>query len=413
MMKRGTLLFIVLLLAAAPALAQDREGERPGGGEQPAQSAPATGVVTGHVVNGTEGGEVPASGEPMLHMWDSAGQEQGMEHGSLLPDGSFRFEGVPFVAGWRYAAMLTYEGVTYLSEPGEVEAGQRELLLPVTVYETTTATSGVHVAQKHVYFDAAAEGQVMVGEIYILSNRGDRTVVAAADSPTELAPLAFALPEGAEDISVENNRDGRFKPTERGFADTAPLRPGERTAEVVVRYTLPYEGALTYSLGTPWPVDHANLLVPSSSGITLAGEGLPAAEIMQMGSNVEVAVFDAGALKAGDRLTVRLSGAISAPPAATQEDADRAATPAGRSSNAVAPVAILLGVFSLALAGWFSRRTAVDEAVEPAQPEPLDALVTEIALLDEAHEAGQIDEQDHARRRSLLFEQAQQLRPEG
>lgn len=414
MLKRLPLSLLYLaffLLLAAPALTQSGDGVQPEATAQPADRPPATGVVTGNVVNGTADGQVPESGEPMLHLWDSTGQEKGMEHGELLPDGTFRFENVPFVPGWRYASMLNYQDVTYFSEAGQVEAGQTELALPVTVYEATTATDAVRVAQQHVFFDAAAEGQVMVGEIYILSNSSDRTVALPAGAVAEMAPLGFTLPDRAQDINVENNRDGRFKPTEAGFVDTAPLRPGGGTGQVVVRYTLPYEDALTYTLRTPWPVDALNLLVPAGSGLT----GLPPGETMQMGNSAEVAVFDVGPLKPGETLSLQLTGNLTAPPAApaTSEPATPAAT--GSPVPPLASVAIVLGSLLLVLAVWFYRRPAVDGDadgdVEPA--DSFEGLVTEIALLDEAHEKGQIDEQDYTRRRSLLFAQAQQLRPEG
>lgn len=417
MMKRFPLILLILLLVAAPALAQSGHGARPGESGLPADSDAETGVATGSVANGTAGGHAPDSGEPMLHIWDGNGQEQGMEHGTLLDDGTFRFEDVPFVPGWQYASMFNYQDVTYFSEAGQVEAGQTEMALPVTVYEATTAPDAVRVTQQHVFFDAAAEGQVLVGEIYILSNSSDRTVALPAGAAPESAPLAFTLPGEAQDISVENNRDGRFKPTDAGFADTAPLRPGERTAEVVVRYTLPYEDALAYTLRALWPVDALNLLVPVASGLSLQGEGLPPAETMEMGNSAEVAVYNAGPLDAGAALSLQLTGDLVAPasPPSAESASSPAAATAAKATTPVAPVAILLGVFLLLLAGWFYRRTVLDETVDgDAEPaETFDGLVTEIALLDEAHETGQIDEQDYARRRSLLFAQAQQLRPEG
>lgn len=414
-MKRFPLILLVLLLVAAPALAQSGHDAQPGESSAPAEGAAETGVVTGSVVNGTETEQLPESGEPMLHIWDGNGQEQGMEHGTLLDDGTFRFEDVPFVPGWQYASMLNYQDVTYFSETGQVEAGQTELALPVTVYEVTTATDAVRVTQQHVFFDAAAEGQVMVGEIYILSNSSDRTVALPAGADPESAPLAFTLPEGAQDISVENNRDGRFKPTDAGFADTAPLRPGERTAEVVVRYTLPYEDALNYTLHTPWPVDALNLLVPTGSGLSLQGEGLPPAETMQMGNSAEVAVYNAGPLEAGAALALQLTGKLAPPDSEPASSEAAASTVTGSGVPPIAPVAIMLGGLFLVLAAWLYRRSALDEAGD-ADAEPagtFDGLVTEIALLDEARATGQIDEQDYARRRSLLFAQAQQLRPEG
>jgi hypothetical protein len=406
-MKKLTLLLTAFLLFAAPAFAQSGDNAQAG------DSEPVRGVVTGRVRNGTEGGALPTTGEPMLHILDNSAQEQGMEHGELLTGGTFRFEAVPFVLGWQYVVMLNYQNVTYFSEPAPLADGQTELSIPLTVYEATTATDAVRVTQQHVFFDAAAADQVLVGEIYILSNSSDRTVALPAGAAPESAPLAFALPDGAQEINVENNRDGRFKPTEAGFVDTAPLRPGAATSQVVVRYTLPYDGARTYTLSTPWPVDALNFLVPAGSGLTIGGEGLPPSETIQMGNSTEVVVFNAGPLATGDSVSLKLEGELAAPPAA--QPAAQAAGPAQteRAVSPLAPVAIVLGVLLLALALWLHRRPPFVEAPGSLETASFDALVTEIALLDEAHEAGQINENDYHRRRSLLFAQAQQLGPEG
>ena len=94
-----------------------------------------------------------------------------------------------------------------------------------------------------------------------------------------------------------------------------------------------------------------------------------------------------------------------------------AATDAGVSS--VLPAALLLaGLTLITLAVWLYRRQGADPQPVTAthsagSPAGFDALVTEIALLDEAHEAGRINETDYTRRRSLLFAQAQQGMPEG
>jgi hypothetical protein len=406
-MKKLTLLLIAFLLFAAPVFAQSGDNAQAG------DSEPVRGVVTGRVLTGTEGGALPTTGEPMLHILDNAAQEQGMEHSELLADGTFRFEAVRFVPGWQYVAMLNYQNVTYFSEPAPMVEGRTELDISVTVYEATTATDAVHVAQQHVFFDAVAEDQLLVGEIYILSNSSDRTVALGAGAAPETAPLAFALPEGAQEISVENNRDGRFRPTAAGFVDTAPLHPGEGRAQVVVRYTLPYRDGLVYTVSPAWPVDALNILVPAGSGLTIRGEGLPPAETIQMGNSADVTVFNVGPLATGDIVSLKLEGELAVPPAAQQ--AGQAATPvqAERAVYPLAPVAIVLGVLLLALALWLHRRPPFAEAPDSLETASFDAPVTEIALLDEAHEAGQINENDYHRRRSLLFTQAQQPEPEG
>ena len=408
MANRFPLLLLILLLVAAPAFAQTGDGAQPG-----AEPAAIAGVVTGRVTNSTPGAEIPASGEPMLHIWDANFQQKGMEHGELAADGTFRFEEVPFVPGWQYAAMLHYQNVNYYSEPVAVGEQQRELSVELPIYEATTSTENVQIMRQHILFDAAAADQVQVAEIFILSNSGDRSVALPADADPTEAPLAFTLPAVAENIGLDNNSNGRFKPTEAGFVDTAPLRPGEGTGEVVVRYTLPYEEALAYTYTAPWPVRDLNVLLPARTGLSLAGDGLEPLETRQMGEAGAVAIYQHPALAAGETVALALSGELQAPPAAAQAR-PAAPTPASTGGNTVlAPVLLLAGLFVLALAGWLYRRPVTAPEPVPVGATTFEALVTEIALLDEAHEAGRIDDTDYDRRRSHLFARAQQLLPEG
>lgn len=405
MVHRSSLILLILLLTAAPTLAQEGDSS-----EQP-----ANGVIRGEVVNGTADGVVPSGGDVMLHIWDGAFQEKRMEHGELAAGGAFRFEEVPFVPGWQYAVMLSYQDVTYFSEAVTVAAGQEELVVTLPIYEMTTTTDAVRVSRQHIFFDAAAADRLLVGEIYVLSNSGDRTVAAPAREDPADAPLAFPLPEGAQDISLENNTNGRFQLTESGFVDTAPLRPGPGGTQVVVRYSLPYEGPISYTFSAPWPVDALTVLTPLASGLEIEGEGLTLQETREMDSGGEVVIFSHGALAADETLALHLSGELVAPPLPLAPDV---VSPLSTNTTArsVLPAALLLlGLTLIALAVWLYRRQESDRQPPVrsfAPPESFEALVTEIALLDEAHEAGRLDESEYARRRLFLFARAHQRMPD-
>ena len=406
--KRIAFLFLLFLLAATPALAQD-------GGNAPGQNALAaeTGVVLGMVRNDTPQGAVPAEGEPMLHIWDEAFNEKGMEHGRLGQDGTFRFEEVPFVSGWQYAVLLNYQGVTYFSQPVTVAADQEELALELPVYESTPSTDAVRVTSQHVLFDAAAEGQLRVAEIYVLSNEGARTVAAPEEDP-DATPLRFALPPGAGNVTFEGNSEARFRLVEGGFVDTGPLRPGDGTGQVVVQYTLPYENAegLTYTYSAPWPVEDLNVLLPAASGLSLQGEGLAAPESRQMNDGGQVALYNRGAMQAGDSMVVTLTGELLAPPPAAASAPPAAAATPSWQNQPLAPVAITLGVLLLALAVWLQVRAQPQPRAAHPAGATFDALVREIALLDQAHDQGRLNEGDYERRRSYLVQEARRLMPE-
>lgn len=408
MFKPLPLFLLMLLLAVAPTFAQDDDSAP--------DSIPAAGIVTGNVRNGTSGGLVPDSGEPMLHIWNGAFQEQEMLHGELASDGSFRFEKVPFVPGWQYAVMFNYQDVNYFSEPATVAEGQEDLLVTLPIYEATVATDAVRVSRQHIFFDAAAADQLLVGEIYVLSNSGDRTVASPADAELAEAPLTFPLPQGAQDVSLDNNTNGRFQLTESGFVDTAPLRPGQDQTQVVVRYTLPYEEPFSYTYSAPWPVDALTVLTPVASGLEVEGEGLVLQESREMNNGGEVTIFSHDALAANESLALHLSGELVAPlPPAPKPNVVSPTSTDTAARSVLPPVLLFLGLTLITFAVWLYRRHDSDQepvATFSLPPASFDALVTGIALLDEAHEAGRVNESEYAQRRSLLFAQAQQRMPD-
>jgi len=133
-----------------------------------------TGTVFGQIANGTEGGEIPGDLALMLHAWDEQG-ETVMLDGKADSSGAFRFENVPMQDGWVFAAMLSYHDVTFFSGTAEVQPEIKELALPLIVYETTSDASAVRISQMHVFLDFVS-GKLTVGEIYVLSNAGDRAL---------------------------------------------------------------------------------------------------------------------------------------------------------------------------------------------------------------------------------------------
>ncbi|MBI3361494.1 MAG: hypothetical protein HY023_10330 [Chloroflexi bacterium] len=220
-----------------------------------APPAGRTGTVTGQIVSGTSGGGVPGGVAVILHAWDQSG-ETVMLDGAADSSGAFRFDDVPLQDGWTFGAMLTYNDVTFFSDFVEVKPETSELVLPLTIYETTPDASSVRISQMHAFLDFAP-GEVAVSEIYILSNGSDRAVVGGttlADGRT--ATLEFALPPGANKVSFKgDDSGGRFLITPEGFADTGAVQPGEGATQIIVSYTLPYSSGMTVAHPVNYPAE--------------------------------------------------------------------------------------------------------------------------------------------------------------
>jgi hypothetical protein len=402
-MKKKLILALIfltaLLILAVPVYAQDKT---------------PTGRVTGRVVNLSTDGRAPERMDLMLHGWDENFDEKLMLDGYSETDGTFEFADVSLDPNLRYAVMLIYNDVVYSSEPVNVTEGQTEVSVEIPIYESITDSSAVRIDRQHVLFGAALNG-LSVAEIYILSNSGDRTIVGkAADADTQLSPLQFSFPEGATDISFnEASSGGRFVLTPAGFVDTEPLRPGVGTGQVIVTYVLPYEDGLTYSLTTLWPVAGLSFMLTSGIGLSLEGENLTPVGTQGLGGGGEVEVFSHDALEPGESVTVSLSGSLARPliaPAGDMvpeaETVDESVTRRGLALGGAA-----LGLALMAVGVWWYRRPVPVE-MEKAQDESetsFDHLVTQIALLDEAHDRGEIHGSEYSRQRAQMVQRARVL----
>ena len=381
--------------------------------QTPTPDRPASrwsGTVSGRIVTNTPGATVPGNVSMMLHAWDENLTQKLMRHAQAGPDGSFRFEEVPFEPGVNYAVMAIYRGVTYFSDPAEVGDQQDRLELEVPVYETTTDASPVRIDRLHIAF-AFAPGGLSVTELYSLSNPGDRTMTGTVTLESgQAATLAFPLPENAANVGFGQNAGGRFVQFAGGFADTAPLLPGTGSGQVVVSYVLPYSAGMAFSYQAPYPIDGVNFLLPADSDLALSGEGLVSAGTRELGQGATFAVMIHDGLDVAETLEVVLSGA---PPAAS---VGQVTSPAAGAVATSPKAGIVIGgsVLGLVLIGiglWWLRQPAVEKSA-PASAVGFDDAVREIARLDEAHDQGQISDEDYHTRRATLRGQARLLFPQ-
>ena len=392
-LRTGLLTILLLLGTAVPLFAQDEP--------QP------TGQVLGQIANMTPEGVVPNGLPLMLHAWDQDFNEKLMIEGQSTAAGTFQFDDVLWNQGWLYAVMLTVEDVLYFSEPVSLPAGATILNIDVPIYDKTSSTAAVQVARQHVFFDAVQDG-LLVGEIYILSNMGDRTVTGNNGEDALLSPLQFTLPEGAQNVTFEGNENGRYLLTPSGFIDTAPLRPGEGTGQVVVRYVLPYENGMGYTVAPNWPTNGINFLVPEGVGIALAGDGLSVEGIRDMGDGRQVTIYNYGRIQSGESLSLTLTGELAVPAVAPVPEMIEVNEPPLIGKN-LAAAGIILGLFLVGTAvWWYLRSGTADEEETLAEPDDsFDELVLQIAQLDAAHEQGSLDETMYLHQRDNLRQQAQ------
>ncbi len=357
-------------------------------------------TIVGQISNGTPGATVPADLPLMLHTYDGQSMT-GMTDGVADAEGRFRFEDIATAPGRSFEVMVTYGDVSYFSERIEPRSGQTQLDLPVTIYETTTDTTAVQVEQLHLLLDFTP-GVMQIMQIYILSNAGDRTVLARGEEG-----LRFRLPAAAIEVNFE--RDGeetRWIRTEDGFIDTAPVAPGQGTLATSVRYALPYTGYIKLEVPVDYPTARASVLLPEV-GVTLSGPGwLAGRELLLQGRVHQAYSYGDLPLLPGDtlRLTVEGQPEMSSPAPSSPA---RAAIWENRRLVIILGMVVSLALIAFGGIWWWRdrQRTLTLPSHAPASDQ-LASLLQAMADLDDAYQAGVIDEAEYQEQRTRLRSQA-------
>ena len=194
--------------------------------------------IVGTLANGTAGASIPAHQPLTLYALTQDGSSILFTR-TVTSDvgGQFAFDQLDPSPTTMYAIQTQYLKAYYTSEPLTFAHGGVTLTVPITVYETTTDAATVRVEQMHMFFDFAS-GSTTVGQLFIVSNSGDRAYIG-----TDGTSLHLPLPPGATNVRFQDGElGGRYQSVSDGFADTEAIAPGVGTVQILVSYDLPYDG---------------------------------------------------------------------------------------------------------------------------------------------------------------------------
>jgi mono/diheme cytochrome c family protein len=370
--------------------------------EEPTSSA---GTVTGSVVN-LSNQPVPEGLEVILRGYDNMTPVI-TQTTTLQTDGKYAFENVEMPTGRAFMVLVDYKGTQYGSDIALAQPGDPSLELPIAIYETSSDSSQLKADRLHVFLEFVDEKTLRVIELYIISNPTNTTIVP----PEEGQPtLAFDLPEGATNLQFQDGvLGGRYVETEGGFGDTAPIRPGSGSYELLFGYELPYDRKLDLSHPVPIPADAVVILSPEN-GVKIRGESLVDAGTRDV-QGAQYRLYNGESLPAGGDLSLSVSGQPSG-------GGSVSITP-GNSTNLI----IGLTVFGVALvvAGvwlFLRSRKAEAEATEPEEEvveetgstsDNPDALMDAIIALDDLYQAGELPETAYQERRAKLKRRLQEV----
>ena len=368
------------------------------GANTPVAGTPAVnaGLITGQVLNAS-GADLPTDLTIALHGFDEMQQTYSATT-TAQPDGTFRFEDVAMPPGRAFIASAEYQDIAYSSDVAVVEDGATDLQLPFAIYESTTDPAVLSVDRLHFLFEYTEPDTLRVVELYIISNLGDRTLVAAKEGePT----VTFRLPEGATNLQFQDGALGeRYVEVEGGFGDTAVIRPGFGNHQVVISFDLPYKRRADLIQPIDLTTNAAVVLIPED-GLMVKSEQLEDAGVRDV-QGMSYHMYNASRLEPGTSLSIRISG-----------------KPGGRGLIAGTSTNLLIGTlaFGLVLVGagvWlFARnRSLRGEEIEPDQTmeslpisdagQDAETLLDAILALDDQYQAGELPEEAYRQRRAAL-----------
>lgn len=376
--------------------------------------------VAGAVVNQTTGQPLDAGVSATLSAFTADFEPSLTMTTTLDAEGRYEFDLTMVPPQLVYVVTVQYEGISYGSDFGQLEADDPTLNLEVPVYERSTDPSTVAIEQLHIILQFA-EGLVQVSELYQFSQSASTVFVGQSGDP-ETGTVHLALPEGASEPSFDRSFGGMESffpadtviPTGDGWADTVPLRPGQSSLSLLARYTLPYDDALTISHPVHYDVRNTNLVLPDA-GVNLSGDGWQEGEPQAMGQAGLFHTFTRTGVPAEQTISFSLQGeprlAAAAAPGANvplRNQTSELLIGAG-----VLLLALAIGAYSVRL--WRqnrpvpedSRLLAVDEAdeVQPNVTQRRQELLQAIAALDDAYEAGELPATEYEQQREALKEE--------
>ncbi len=392
---------LLLLSLAVPAWAQE------------------AGILEGQVVNGTAGGPDVGTGVAItLHVLQGTTEVDTLET-TTDADGRFYFEGLdtdPTLAFWVEAIYLD---VSYSnSEVVQFASDQDVLEVTVTVYETTEDDSAVALDSVHLI--AQSFGQVLrITEIHLFGNKGDRTYVGRVDDSGQRTTVYIPLPESAVGLAFElEPSEDRFVDLQDGVLDTEPVPPAPNASQVVFSYhlvvaadSIPLERRFAY------PVSSLSALI-AQPGLMLSTDQMQSRGT-EFFEDQQYEFYTSQGLAADTPLTLEL---LPVPDTASMPGTQ------GDSSSSVSLASLpargnqeLLRWFGFVLAG-LAVLGAVIYTLITVPPRPVRALAPKLtanpkarellaglADLEDAHEAGQVDETTYERQRTEKYEALKSL----
>ncbi|MEX0763442.1 MAG: carboxypeptidase-like regulatory domain-containing protein [Dehalococcoidia bacterium] len=373
-----------------------------------AQERPSS--ISGTVINGTDGAEVPDDLEVVLiTINEETGQAVDQETKTVDADGRFSFDGLSNESGQRYT--LAADAGAYVPSVNLANVEDWSSV-ELTIYEEMTSFDDISFISYAMIVPSIDPRTRTLGVLTVVTllNSGDRVLVTDPSSPdvTGFDLLRFNLPENYSELEIESDLPpGNVMEINTGFALTNPVPPGEHS--VLMNYIQQYEGdALSFPLRLPYGAETVRIMMPEAIG-SVSGANLTETGTAPIGES-SYKVFEGTGYERDSQVNVEFDGLPG--PTLIQSTGDWFS---GRSYiTALVWTAGAAMLAMLAFALYTNRRKPSPSTESDGLPTDAEEtlphngagervrLIQEIADLDEQHEAGEIGDDDYAERRDLL-----------
>ncbi len=321
---------------------------------------------------------------------------------------TFRFEGLSTDPDALYTLRTEWEGATYGSGVLVFPPDQTVITTTLQVAATTDQNPGVRADQVHWFVDFG-DGVINVGELISISNPGKRTYIGEPIPGQEdkRAVIRWPLPANATNITVEGGQIGeRYLLIDGALVDTSPLPPGADVRRLLFQYQIPLDnGRVQIEHPVGMPIRFLSLFVVDLGQQVEVPENMIKGETQDV-SGVPVATYLARDLQPGQTLNIRMSKIpkTAGTQAATQPASESPIRLIGIAMAAILGLALFGGMF------YLGRHTPPTTGPgREALVAQRDALLQEIAVLDERYERQEIDEATYRQERDLLMAEAVRL----
>jgi mono/diheme cytochrome c family protein len=356
-----------------------------------AAAGPISGLLFGQVTNGTTG-EPQGGLEALVRAFDpNTFSVAEVYSTTVAADGTYELEVVDVPQEWVYMATVNLDGIAFSSDIARLSESLPEAVLDLTVFEQTTDSSIVSVEQLHIIMEVV-DNQLVVNELFTFSNNSAEVYVGETGD-LEAGTIRVPLPSEAQAPSFQRGFGSldSFVPADELFAsgdgwrDTVPLRPGRGVLNLLASYSVPYDNGMELVLPIAYDTRVTTIIMPDA-GVRLEGD-------WQMSETVEsqgepFLQYVGNELAAGEELVLAFTGR------------PRVIAPSERDSNTeliIGAIVLVTVLGAAVLIGFRVRQRAFER-----EEEDREALLQELAELDEAYGRGDLDEATYHEERQAI-----------